>query len=107
PDARIAVYWAGAPPYYAQRPSIDLLGKNDARIAREPARNAYPGHNKRDYAYSIGWLRPDVVADFWGSPVRLARWGYVPVSVVRGDTRFAFWVLDGSPAVRWNRLRVG
>ena len=71
PDAVIAVRWAGAMPYFAQRRAIDLLGKSDRRIARLPAAppqpgfNAvvsfWPGHMKWDYAWSIGRLRPDLV----------------------------------------------
>lgn len=67
PQARIAVVWAGAIPYFAERFAIDLLGKNDPLIAREPARvpEHLPGHNKWDYAYSIGKLRPTVVESLW------------------------------------------
>ncbi|HEU4891915.1 MAG TPA: hypothetical protein VFT47_10215 [Vicinamibacterales bacterium] len=71
PDASIAVVRAGTIPYFAERPTIDLLGKNDRYIAREPARvppggtlgfrDFRPGHMKFDFAYSIGQLRPDVI----------------------------------------------
>lgn len=73
-DAVIAVVSAGTLPYYSERKSIDLMGKNDPVIARLPARinaslfhpgNFRPGHNKWDYAYSIGELNPDVVAQTW------------------------------------------
>ena len=76
-DATIAVVWAGSLPYFSHRPAIDLLGRNDARIARGPVRISpdirqrigfYPGHMKWDYAYSIGELRPDVVSQLWGLP---------------------------------------
>lgn len=36
--ATIAVVWAGAAPYFAGRQAIDLLGKNDGKVAREPMR---------------------------------------------------------------------
>ncbi|MGI8549473.1 MAG: hypothetical protein ACR2PL_01570 [Dehalococcoidia bacterium] len=64
-DASIADSWAGAVPYYSHRTSVDLLGKSDLVIAREPSRGApfVPGHSKWDYAYSIGRLRPDLVAE--------------------------------------------
>lgn len=74
PDAVIAVVTAGNIPYFAERPAIDLLGKNDPLIAKGPARinsslfepgNYRPGHNKWDYAYSIGQLQPDVIAQIW------------------------------------------
>ena len=74
PDAVIAVITAGNIPYFSERTSIDVLGKNDPVIAGGPARinsslfqpgDFRPGHNKWDYAYSIGELQPDVVAQFW------------------------------------------
>lgn len=55
PDFRIAVAAAGATPYFAQRPTEDLLGKNDAYIARLEPRGVFsPGHDKWDYGYSLG-----------------------------------------------------
>ena len=75
PRASIAVVTAGAIPYFADRYAIDLLGKSDARIARLDAitddglggiKNFRPGHMKWDYDYSIGELKPDVVAQLWG-----------------------------------------
>ena len=80
-DARVAVVWAGAAPYFMERSSIDLLGRTDRRIARGPMHAPppgsspfarltffYPGHLKYDYAYSIGQLSPDVVIQLWGQP---------------------------------------
>ena len=70
PDAVIAVHAAGQIPYYSERKSIDLLGLNDAVIARGPRRtNFYPGHDKWDYEYSIAQQQPDLIADNW---IRLA-----------------------------------
>lgn len=64
PEAVIAVHAAGQIPYYADRRTVDLLGKSDRVIAHElPAAPFMPGHSKWDYAYSIGQLQPDVVAD--------------------------------------------
>jgi hypothetical protein len=73
-SATVAVTWAGTTPYFLDRKTIDLLGKNDAYIARQishtPPQNArmfdkinwfWPGHTKWDYEYSINKLRPDVV----------------------------------------------
>lgn len=74
PDAVIAVITAGNIPYFSERTSIDLLGKNDPFIAHGPMRvnsslfepgDYRPGHNKWDYAYSIGEFQPDVVAQIW------------------------------------------
>jgi hypothetical protein len=74
PAATIAVARAGTIPYFSDRYSIDELGKNDKHVAREAMRatgglrrliDFRPGHMKVDYAYSIGVLKPDVVAQLW------------------------------------------
>jgi len=63
-SALIAVHAAGQIPYFSERRTIDLLGLNDPRVAKGNARGAfYPGHNKWNYEYSIGELKPDVIAD--------------------------------------------
>lgn len=94
PGTRIALSAAGATAYFSRRPGVDLLGKVDPVIAREPGRAIQfrPGHNKWDYAYSIGRLRPDVIAElFVATPQELcavARWGYrqvAPNFYVRAD----------------------
>ena len=73
-EATIAVVRAGTIPYFADRPSIDLLGKNDRVIAHEPSRvttgrarfvDFRPGHSKFDYRYSIELLTPDIVVQLW------------------------------------------
>jgi len=73
-DATLGLIWAGAIPYFANRPGIDFLGKNDPKIAhqRSHVRPEYPwwlefwpGHNKWDYAYSIGGQAPDAVMQVW------------------------------------------
>ena len=74
PEARIGIVYAGAIPYFAERRFVDLLAKNDRRLARLPMRRTtglwkfiyfYPGHLKYDYAWSIGELKPDLVAQLW------------------------------------------
>lgn len=65
PDAKIAVVWAGAAPYFSRLYSIDLLGKSDKVIARSKPHNMNPGHNKWDYAYSVGVLKPDYILELW------------------------------------------
>jgi len=66
PQASIAVAAAGSTPYFAERPTVDVLGKCDRRIARlERSRSFMPGHDKQDYDYSFGALRPDIVVDYW------------------------------------------
>ncbi len=56
PDSfRIAVAAAGATPYFAQRPTEDLLGKNDAWVSHLAPKGVFsPGHDKWDYEYSLG-----------------------------------------------------
>lgn len=84
-EARVAVVWAGAAPYFMERPAIDLLGRADRLIARGPMNGPppeasplarltffYPGHLKYDYGYSIGRLEPDVVAQLWKNPEEAA-----------------------------------
>lgn len=79
PGATIAVATSGVLPYFSDRTTIDMLGKNDKKIAREQMRRLsddskwlykyrafYPGHLKWDYSYSIGYLKPDVVVRVWG-----------------------------------------
>lgn len=66
PRARVAVIAAGSTPYFSERPAVDILGKCDSRIARLPRIRAFlPGHDKRDFAYTLGVLRPDIVAQYW------------------------------------------
>jgi hypothetical protein len=63
PQTTIGAFWAGTLPYFAERPVVDMLGKNDEQVARLPARpgSHHPGHNKFDYRYSLGVLRPDLL----------------------------------------------
>jgi arabinofuranosyltransferase len=81
PSARVAVIAAGSTPYFSERPTVDVLGKCDGRIARMPRRREFnPGHDKIDFAYSFGKLRPDIVAQYWrprrDAAQALAAYGY-------------------------------
>ncbi len=54
-DLRVAVAAAGATPYFSDRPTEDILGKNDRVIAKQTPRGVFsPGHDKWDYEYSLG-----------------------------------------------------
>lgn len=85
-DAVIAVHWAGAPAYYAQRSMIDLLGKTDREIATGPrAKNSagepvdfFPGHSKYDANHSVKNREPDIVATLpWDvTESQMTTWGY-------------------------------
>jgi peptidoglycan/LPS O-acetylase OafA/YrhL len=64
PDFRIAVAAAGATPYFAQRPTEDLLGKNDRHVAKLAPRGVFsPGHDKWDYAYSLGEKNAQLIVE--------------------------------------------
>jgi hypothetical protein len=74
-DTRMVVARAGTLPYFSDLHSIDLLGKTDEQVAhmnmRREASGLHrfiefrPGHMKFDYAYSIGQLKPDVIAQLY------------------------------------------
>ncbi|MEY2423464.1 MAG: hypothetical protein QOI95_3531 [Acidimicrobiaceae bacterium] len=63
-EATIATGAAGELGYFTERQIVDLLGYTDDHIAHlAPTGGAFiPGHNKFDVSYSIGVLRPDVIA---------------------------------------------
>lgn len=110
--ATIAVVTAGNIPYFSERTSIDLLGKNDPIIARGPAHlnsslfepgNYRPGHNKWNYAYSIGELTPDVVAQIWEgtdaeAAVYLTNYNLVVIDGI------PYYFLKDSPNIRWELI---
>ncbi len=112
-QARIAVGYAGAIPYFSGRNSIDLLGKTDKKIAREDMRISswkytgfYPGHLKWNYSYSIGELKPDVIAqlwDLWGSSKEARPYlegAYTEVEI-EGLT---LYLRNGSNNIRWSEI---
>lgn len=112
PEAVIAVITAGNLPYFSERTSIDLLGKMDPVIARLPARidaslfrpgNYRPGHNKWDYAYSIGELQPDVVAQIWDGTSEEAAPYLVNYEKYYID-EIPYYLRIDSPYVRWDTL---
>lgn len=66
-ESKVAATAAGSIFYFSERYGIDMLGKADRYIAQLPVASdgIIPGHNKFDFDYSLGVLRPDfVVADF-------------------------------------------
>jgi hypothetical protein len=69
--ARVADSWAGTIFYYSERCGIDFLGKTDSHIAHMPVVSSgrKPGHNKFDYDYSLGVLKPDLVVANFKLPV--------------------------------------
>jgi len=58
----IATFEAGTIPFLLPRfRYADLLGKNDRHIARTKAHPGLVGHNKWDFDYSLGKIRPDII----------------------------------------------
>jgi hypothetical protein len=113
-DAVIAVVWAGAPVYYSNRPAIDLLGKNDRRIAQmEPPQTEpgtwnekfVPGHNKWDFDWSIATLKPDLIfqyVELSGEEEKIRKLGYVEYCLASG---LPVQVLSESNAVHRDLLK--
>lgn len=115
PQARVAVVIGGGLPYFSERPAIDLLGKADAVIARQPMHvpagqaliDFRPGHNKWDYSRSLGELKPDVISEvFVGTNAEaepylkdyrriqvpaLKRWVPDGILYVRTDSPYILW----------------
>jgi hypothetical protein len=120
-DATIAVYSAGTLPYFAHRPTIDILGKSDKYISKlpmrlpndnQPAVNPWsnwrlfwPGHMKYDYNYSIGQLQPDVVQGLWDNEkegIPFLDKDYIKIEM--GKTGGDCWLRKDSPTILWGKL---
>ena len=118
--ARVADFWAGTTFYYSERYAIDLLGKSDSHIAHLPvvSNGQKPGHNKFDFDYSLGVLKPDLVIANFRLPVTedsmrkasVGNWAYHgqlyfhPIfrehylpNPIALDTRRTIFVADWSP----------
>ena len=111
-SAVIATVWAGVPAYYTSNPMIDLLGKNDEGIARSSPHGVfYPGHNKWDYAHSVGKGQPDVVFQTFTRglepdlPERMRSWGYGKFCTGTGTFPVdGVWFRKSSTHVHWDEL---
>ena len=114
PHAHIAVVAAGVIPYFTERYSIDLLGKSDRVIARQQAKILkdllfVPGHNKYDYSYSVGALKPDVVQkinwmrgeEYEDAYDRYVKNDYMSV-MIAGDI---FFIRKDSPHILWEQMK--
>jgi hypothetical protein len=114
PDAKIAVTWAGALPYFSERTAVDILGKNDRIISKIKMGRLekksefvafYPGHLKWDYAYSIGKLKPDIVFQLWlkkSDATHFLEKEYVYVQV----NSFHFYLRKNSPNIQWDKFKL-
>jgi hypothetical protein len=114
PGAKIAVTAAGTEPYFLpDRYAIDILGKADKVIAREPIKvpvslagiaDVRPGHMKWDYAYSIGKLKPDIIVQLWEGDFKSAEPYLVNYTEINVDGVSVF-ARKGSPMVLWEALK--
>jgi len=119
-EAKVAVTWGGATPYFSDRYCIDLLGKSDRHIARQPM-HAFPGgfrpgHQKWDYHYSLEKLEPDVVAHlgsreasgFWELEAGPFLTGYSDLRPASASSwewrRFPLHVRCSSSSIKWSVL---
>ena len=122
PDASVAIFWAGNLSYYMNRPVVDLLGKSDRFIAKNPpVREAVstkynfsdfmPGHNKWNFEYSIVELQPDIVTRDWPDPeffnqLELYKYKMYCINVTPnkfGD-EFPIYVKNNSKNVKYDKL---
>lgn len=125
PGATIAVTAAGTTPYHTDFTFVDLLGKSDRHVARQPMHDGFrrpteassptgllppqtgvkfhPGHMKWDYAHSIGALRPDAILESWPDPA--AMWPFVRHDFVQVRLGEFVWLLRiGSPHLDWRKI---
>ena len=56
----MAVHWAGVGPYFAERRSIDVLGRSDRSIAHLRVDRFVPGHSKWDWDHVLD-RSPDII----------------------------------------------
>jgi arabinofuranosyltransferase len=119
PQATVLAVAAGGVPYFSERTTYDLLGKSDSLIAHEamhidPAASLIdfrPGHNKWDYAHSIGDLKPDLIPEIWAGTQAEADPYLKDYTVIQMDD-FKQWlpngvmyVRTGSPNIRWDLIK--
>lgn len=98
PQTRIAVYAAGQLAFYSRLYTHDMLGLNDAHIARvavpEMGRG-FPGHERSDANYTLDVVRPDLIIDghripgmrrhptYAGQYARIPNWKICEVAIRR------------------------
>jgi hypothetical protein len=119
PDATVLAVAAGGVPYFSERITYDLLGKSDRVIAHEPMHidlsagllDFRPGHNKWDYAHSIGELKPDIIPEVWQGTLAEAQPYLKDYTVIKMED-FKRWLPDGVMYVRtgssnilWDKLQ--
>lgn len=108
PGATVATAWAGIPAYFSDYKMVDVLGFNDRHVARQPSKLPgdedhpelfRPGHDRWDFDYLLGQVRPDAFFQIWGP--RLEGVNVRGLMTSRGyRLRSGVWVKSGSPFVR-------
>ena len=61
PNTTVAAHWAGIGPYFAERESLDVLGRSDKHIARMQVDRFIAGHSKWDWNYVLESRKPDII----------------------------------------------
>ena len=111
-NGKAAVIFAGSQIYFSDRGGVDLLGKNDSHIARQKPnfndyvgdwnRTFYPGHNKWDFEYSIGFLKPDMVAQSWGE-TEIVDFGYEKYCLINSSR--SYYLNPDSYKIYWQNVK--
>lgn len=112
-DAVAAVAVAGTLPYFLERNCIDLLGKNDKAIARmnvmHDSSDSFltynPGHEKWNYSYSIGKLKPDIILHLWNNPISALAYLSKDYIAYELDGNKVF-IKRESKNIRWDRVKL-
>lgn len=115
PGATVATAWAGIPAYFSDYKLVDILGFNDRHVARAPSRLPgdedhprlfRPGHDRWDFDYLLGNVRPDAFFQVWGPRLEGLKVGELMTAAGyrRRDgiwlKRASPWVLDLPPQER-------
>lgn len=107
PGAVVATAWAGIPAYFSDYRMVDILGFNDRHVARSPSRVSgdgnprlfRPGHDRWDFDYLLGRVRPDAFFQVWKG-LRLEGVKVGELMTGAGYRRHkGIWLRRGSPYV--------
>ena len=90
PNTTVAAHWAGIGPYFAERESLDVLGRSDKHIARMQVDRFIAGHSKWDWNYVLESRKPDII-DFESRGLRNhPRFRSDYAALVLGPAKFLF-----------------
>lgn len=108
PGATVATAWAGIPAYFSDYKLVDILGFNDRHVARAPSRlpgdedhpRVYrPGHDRWDFDYLLGTVRPDAFFQIWGPRLEGLKVGEL-MTGAGYQRRNGVWLRKGSPYLK-------